>query len=78
MLVTPSVLSLTQGIGTTLDSDPLGLLGQVQPGVNHRIRIQGDAAEPLLQQPLCPVRVVLGALTADAHVFALPREFRAQ
>jgi hypothetical protein len=42
-----------------------------EPGLDHRIRVQRDALDALVEQPLREVRVVRRALAADADVLAL-------
>ena len=45
--------------------------GQLLPGGHHAVRVQRNGRDALLRQPLCKVRVVAGALAADADVLAL-------
>ena len=46
-------------------------LTQRCPGLDHGVGVQRDRADALRHQPLRKVRVVAGALAADADVFAL-------
>ena len=46
------------------------VLGQLQPGVHHRVGIQGNALDALVHQPLGKIRVIRGTLAANADVFA--------
>src|SRR2546430_5053704 len=45
--------------------------GQEQPGLEHGVRIERDALDPLLDQPLRQVRMVRRTLTANTDIFAL-------
>ena len=49
----------------------LASIGETLPGLNHRVRVQGQRSDALLDQPLGEIRVVAWALTADADILAL-------
>src|SRR5690554_4336344 len=44
------------------------LVGQEEPGIQHRIRVQGYRIDTLVHQPLGQVRMIRRALTANADV----------
>ena len=46
-------------------------VGQLLPGVDHAVRIERNRLDALVRQPLREVRMVAGALAADADVLAL-------
>src|SRR6056297_727333 len=47
------------------------LAGQEQPGLDHRVRVEGHALDALIEQPVGEIRMVRRTLSADAHVFIL-------
>jgi PleD family two-component response regulator len=57
-----------------LASEEDALLRQIDPGVDHGIRVEGHALDALAQQPVGEVLVVGWALAADADVLALARQ----
>src|SRR5581483_12159440 len=49
----------------------LRLLGEIEPGFDHRVGIERDRLDAFLEEPAREIRVIAGTLAADADVLLL-------
>src|SRR3989344_492798 len=62
---------MRSGLALAATGTRLQLFRQEQPGFHHRVRVERDTADLLLQQPQRQVRMIGRPLAADADVFSL-------